>query len=112
MTDTFNFSCTYSIPETIANNIRSAQFGDGYKQISMSGINPTSESWDLNNNSFIEEAKRLRDFLISHVATSFWWVNPWGERKLYRVKSDSIKTSFLNNQYITTSFTFEQAFAP
>ncbi|MBJ8809832.1 phage tail protein [Citrobacter koseri] len=54
----------------------------------------------------------LRAFLMSHVTTSFWWTNPWGEKKLYRVKADSFSVSFPSGKKATVAFTFEQAFAP
>jgi len=54
----------------------------------------------------------VRAFLKTHVTTSFWWTNPWGEKKLYRVKADSINPKFINGGFAEISFTFEQSFAP
>ncbi|KYP85545.1 tail protein, partial [bacteria symbiont BFo1 of Frankliniella occidentalis] len=39
-------------------------------------------------------------------------VNPWGEKKLYRVKADSIRPNFINGNFVEIAFTFEQSFAP
>lgn len=89
-----------------------AQFGDGYKQVAGAGINGQRESWPVTCSGSKAEMATVRDFLKTHVTTSCWWVNPWGERKLYRIKSDSIRPVFVNGNFVEISFTFEQAFAP
>ncbi|MGC8423252.1 phage tail protein [Mixta calida] len=89
-----------------------SQFGDGYKQVASAGINAAVESWSLSCNGNKSDMLKLRSFLKSHVLASFWWTNPWGEKHLYRVKSDSINPKFVNGNFAEISFTFEQAFAP
>jgi len=112
MPDTFMWKTKASANGTDTINTNSAQFGDGYKQISSNGINAASEKWDLNWIGKKDAAIEVRHFLISHAIDSFWWTNPWGEKKLFRVKADSISYSFLKGGVITLNFTFEQAFAP
>lgn len=89
-----------------------AQFGDGYKQVAGAGINAEAETWNLTCNGKVEAMKVLRDFLLSHVTRSFWWVNPWGEKKLYRIKADSVSPAFPMGGFVEMSFVFEQSFAP
>lgn len=112
MTDTFHWRTRNTVRGTEHVSTLQAQFGDGYKQIAGTGINGRSETWDLDWSGPRSEAAALRDFLSAHVTTSFWWTNPWGERRLYRVKVDSFSASFPVGKKATVSFTFEQAFAP
>lgn len=112
MTDTFTWRTRKSAQGTESVSTVQAQFGDGYKQIAGNGINTGSETWNLDWTGSLADAAVLRTFLRTHVISSFWWTNPWGEKKLYRVKYDSIATSFPTGKKATLSFTFEQAFAP
>ncbi|MBV7404544.1 phage tail protein [Enterobacter sp. ENT03] len=89
-----------------------AQFGDGYKQVASAGINTAAETWNLTCSGKLSAMKPVREFLLNHVTKSFWWVNPWGEKKLYRVKADSVSPTFPNGGFVEISFVFEQAFAP
>ena len=111
-TDTFTWPVRGSSSEDLKVSTNQAQFGDGYKQISSMGINTADETWALTCNGSAGNMRTVRDFLREHVISSFWWVNPWGEEKLYRVKSDSINSKFVNGGFVEISFTFEQAFAP
>lgn len=113
MPDTFDkWHARIEATEDITIATVQAQFGDGYKQIASNGLNAALESWSLTCNGRREDMFELRAFLKSHVISSFWWVNPWGEKKLYRVKSDSIAPKFVNGELAEISFTFEQSFAP
>ena len=111
-TDTFTWR-TQAQPTGSENmSVIAVQFGDGYKQVASSGLNATAQSWALSLTDTKSNVAPIRSFLQKHVITSFFWVNPWGEKKLYRVKADSISSTFLAAEVITLSFTFEEAFAP
>lgn len=110
--DTFTWR-TQAQPTGAENmSVIAVQFGDGYKQVASSGLNATAQSWTLSLTDTKSNVAPIRSFLQKHVITSFFWVNPWGEKKLYRVKADSISSTFLTAEVITLSFTFEEAFAP
>ncbi|MEE8728644.1 MAG: phage tail protein [Rahnella inusitata] len=111
-TDTFTWRTQKSAQGTDTVRTLQAQFGDGYKQVAASGINAKAETWNLSWTGKKSEASSIRQFLLSHVISSFWWTTPWGERLLWRVKSDSVSVSFPAGDKATLSFTFEQAFAP
>ncbi|CAH0198318.1 hypothetical protein SRABI13_01661 [Erwinia aphidicola] len=111
-TDTFEWPVRISGSEQITVSALMAQFGDGYRQVAENGINSASETWNLSVNGQRDEMAAVRTFLKNHVIRSFWWVNPWGEKKLYRVKTDSINPKFINKGFVEITFTFEQAFAP
>jgi len=110
VTDTFTWAARLQASEQINVSTNSAQFGDGYKQVSGLGINDTSESWSLTCNGRKLLISEIRGFLKSHVTSSFWWTNPWGEKKLFRVKADSINGKFINGDFVEITFTFVQAF--
>lgn len=112
MSDTFTWRTRPGINGTENVNNLTAQFGDGYKQIASSGINASVETWNLTWTGRKTEVLEIRNFLRAHVISSFWWTNPWGEKNLYRVKSDSIAPSFQDGSVVSLAFTFEQAFAP
>lgn len=110
--DTFTWCVRIGASEELNVATLQAQFGDGYKQVASAGINTSLESWALTCSGTLTEMAEVRAFLKSHVISSFWWTNPWGEKKLYRVISDSISPSFVNGNFVDIAFTFEQAFAP
>ncbi|MGG6135541.1 phage tail protein [Pantoea allii] len=111
-TDTFTWEVRLQASEQISVATNSAQFGDGYKQVSGRGINDVAESWSLTCNGRKAVIVEVRAFLKTHVASSFWWTNPWGEKKLFRVKADSVNPKFINGDFVEITFTFEQAFGP
>ena len=109
--DTFNYCVQIGANGTIPVKVNSAQFDDGYRQVSSVGINPVTETWNLTCKGSKKEMQKIRDFLTDHCVNSFYWENPWGELKTYRVKSDSIMPNFITGQFVELSFTFEQAFS-
>lgn len=110
--DTFGWRTRKTAQGKQLASMRQVQFGDGYKQVSGNGLNTHAETWNLDWIGQRAEARILRDFLQSHITSSFFWTNPWGEKKLYRVKFDSIQVSFPVGNKATLAFTFEQSFAP
>jgi len=112
MTDTFTWKTQAQPSGTENDSVYSSQYGDGYKQVAENGINPIAESWNLTYAGRLDEVAAVRVFLRAHIATSFWWKNPWGETLLYRVKSDSTAPAFQARDVVSLAFTFEQAFAP
>lgn len=110
--DTFTWR-TQGQPEgSLTQRVRSAQFGDGYKQVSGDGINPESQSWPVSFTGQQKDMVPLLSFIRSHTTTSFLWTPPYGVVGLYRVVSDSIKAAPVGGAVMTVSATFEQAFQP
>ena len=110
--DTFSYCVQVGANGTIPVTVNSIQFGDGYKQVSEVGINPVAEVWNLTSREYLAKSKEVKAFLESHCAKSFYWTNPWGDKKLYQVKADSITPNFVTGQFVEITFIFEQAFAP
>lgn len=112
MTDIFKWATQVSPTATDTVNLYTAQFGDGYEQVAVNGINHIAEEWNLTWTGKKDDVAAIRVFLHSHAHQSFWWSNPWGEKKLYRVLPDSIKPTFISGKVVSLSFSFRQAFAP
>ncbi|MDU4094257.1 MAG: phage tail protein [Pantoea sp.] len=110
--DEFDWRVRVGATEELTISTMQAQFGDDYKQVAGTGINGEHESWPVSCSGNKTEMAKVRAFLKAHVTASCWWINPWGERKLYRVKADSIRPAFVNGNFVEIAFTFEQAFAP
>lgn len=110
--DEFDWCVRVGVTEELTVSTVQAQFGDGYKQVAGTGVNGEHESWPVSCSGNKTEMAKVRAFLKAHVTASCWWVNPWGERKRYRVKADSIRTTFVNGNFVEIAFTFEQAFVP
>ena len=111
-TDTFTWCVRTGANEQISKSVYQAKFGDGYEQVAENGINSDQETWPLTCSGNLEDMRPVRAFLKSHITTSFWWENPWGETKLYRVKYDSVNPNFINGNFVEISFTFVQAYSP
>lgn len=57
---------------------RSAQFGDGYKQLVSEGLNSKSQSWPVSITGPAATIKAAMDFLDRHAgARAFLWTPPW-----------------------------------
>ncbi|KFK92857.1 MULTISPECIES: phage tail protein [unclassified Serratia (in: enterobacteria)] len=95
-----------------AQRVRTAQFGDGYKQVTGNGINIETQTWPLSFSGQKAEILPLLAFVRAHTTKSFVWTPPFGEKGLYRVVADSIKTTPIGGHVVAVSVTFEQAFAP
>lgn len=97
---------------TFNHRVRTAQFGDGYKQVSGDGLNPETQSWPITVSGRNEDIMPALLFLRCHVTTAFLWTPPFGELSLWRVVPDSIRATPLSRNAGTITATFEQAYAP
>ena len=103
---------TQGTPEGSYNwRVRTAQFGDGYKQVAGDGINPETQSWPLSFQGLEKDMIPLLAFVRRHAIKSCLWTPPYGVQGLYRVTADSIKATPVGGKTMSVSFTFEQAFS-
>jgi phage-related protein len=93
-------------------NIRKAQFGDGYTQVTGSGLNDETLSYEYAFTGKPEIALQIYAFLRRHKTRSFSFKPPFEELSLWRVEADSLQKIVKNKKVMTISATFEQAFAP
>jgi phage-related protein len=92
--------------------IRKAQFGDGYVQVTGSGLNDETLTYEYSFTGKPETAIQIHAFLRRHKTKSFTFTPPFGELALWRVAADSLQKVVKNNKVMTITATFEQAFAP
>ncbi len=92
--------------------VRTAQFGDGYKQVTGSGLNDETLSYEYSFTGKPEIVRDIYAFLRRHKTKSFSFTPPGGELTLWRVEADSLQRAIKSKTVETVSATFEQAFAP
>ena len=92
-----------------AQRIKSAQFGEGYEQVSGDGINPETIQVPITWTGKKSEAVAMRDFLRRHVVKSFIFTPPFEQLGLYRVTADSINLVPVSANVATVTATFKQA---
>lgn len=98
-------------PGTTTLRTRTAQFGDGYKQVSGDGLNGKSQAWDLVFTGPESEIRAIRDFLDRHQGyRSFAWRPPLEDLGLYQ--AGEYKLQPLGARRYTLTATFTQAFHP
>jgi phage-related protein len=90
---------------------RSAQFGDGYKQLAQDGLNSSSQRWPLTFGGQEDEIEPIVSFLRRHAgAKSFLWRPPLGVQSLWTCAGFNT-TPHVDGLYTVTA-TFEQSFQP
>lgn len=92
--------------------VRTARFGDGYKQVSGSGLHDEELSYEFSYTGDPVTARAIHAFLRRHKTKSFTFTPPGGELSLWRVEADSLQRMTKNSRMETVTATFEQAFAP
>lgn len=92
--------------------VRKVQFGDGYTQISGSGLNDEVLTYEFSYTGNPDIALEIYAFLRRHKTKSFIFTPPYEDKNLWRVEADSLKKVVKNKKVMTITATFEQAFAP
>lgn len=90
---------------------RTAQYGDGYAQVSSEGINSSKRTWSITTSGMLDVVQEVADFLDERSGyKSFAWKDPTGKLGLYRSASYELLPYSKDVFRLTT--TFEEAFAP
>ena len=106
---TFGWSPLNGPTGDLSRRTRTAQFGDGYEQVTGDGMNSERQSWPLTFTDPWEDVKPIIDFLREHGETrAFKWVNPLYELGLYR--ATQLKTTALGFGNWTVTVTFVTAY--
>jgi phage-related protein len=92
--------------------VRTAQFGDGYKQVSGTGLNDEILNYAFSFTGDPQTAREIHAFLQRHKIKSFTFTPPGGELALWRVEANSLQRVTLSKKVETVTATFEQAFLP
>jgi phage-related protein len=109
MSDLFNWPALVGMSGTFNFRTRTAQFGNGYRQVAADGINSEVQSWPLTFGGTDDEMQPIADFLRRHKgATAFRWTPPLGTESLWTCPSLSITSPAPGLSSIAV--TFEQFF--
>lgn len=92
--------------------IRKAQFGDGYAQVSGSGLNDETLTFEYTFTGRPDTGLLIYAFLRRHKTKSFSFQPPFGDLTLWRVQADSLQKLVKGKTVMSITATFEQAFAP
>lgn len=111
MSKTFSWATQVSPSANEVVNLLTSQFGDGYEQVAVNGINNVAEEWELTWTGR-KRTLRLSGRFSTPMLISRFGGRIRGGEKLYRVKPDSIKPTFISGKVVSLAFTFKQAFAP
>lgn len=110
MADRFTWCATKQSSGQVTGAVRSAQFGDGYRQTSADGINPNSSVWNVEFIGKMSRIKEISDFLRSHVGQSFIWDEPLVGDGYFLCKDFNPTPN--GNRLWTITATFEQTYQP
>lgn len=107
--ETFTWSPRLNANADTTFRVRTAQYGDGYSQVSADGINPKKDNWDLNFVGTEAYITAIKGFLDRHAGSkSFRWKPPLSPLGLFRCKTYKPTATGGNNYSL--SATFEQAY--
>jgi phage-related protein len=89
----------------------SVKFGDGYEQVSSTGINNVSTSWQVAKTAYLAEVDAIYDFLIEHKGVTPFYLTINGVTKTYRTEGN-INKAHVSGKVWQVSFNLKQAFLP
>ena len=76
MVKTFKWRVERAVQPSLEFRVITAQFGDGYKQVSSDGINNLDESWSITTPASLREARDIKAFFLEHKGVkSFLWTH-------------------------------------
>lgn len=109
MTDTFPFKTR---PPSGGGTLRvkSSQFGDGYAQEVIDGLNADMQKWSAICGGYETEMRAVVDWIRDHQGQSFYWTPPLSDQIL--VKCNDYKPQEIGRRYYTVTLEFEQTFQP
>lgn len=110
MAETFTWNVERQVTPKVDYRTIAVQFGDGYQQESVEGINNKTEEYSVRINAYEKEAREIKSFFDRHRGyKAFFWTPPLGELGLYRCR-DATPTPQGGGLYVFTG-TFVKSFA-
>lgn len=111
---TFNWSPLLDPTGRVEFRSTEVQFGDGYSQSTLDGINGRREQWPVSFRGGESYIQPIRSFLDSHAGwSSFLWTPPGGVQGYYRCKGyDVIAHGGRGEKVYTLTAEFKQVFQP
>lgn len=109
--ETFTWSTQHGDAPEIAFRVRTARFGNGYKQDVGDGPNNKEDSYPITHTGPEARVQQIVDFLDRHAgAKAFLWTTPLGQLGLFSCKS-YVPTPAGGGAFKLTA-TFERAYHP
>lgn len=109
--EVFNWPIEAGGEGEVSFRVRSAQFGDGYRQRAGDGLNGRGQSWPVSLVLGKATAQQVLAFFDRHGGSrAFLWRPPLGEVGLY--SCTSYKPSNIGGSVYRINATFEQVFHP
>lgn len=85
------------------------QFGDGYEQVSSTGINNARTAWQVAKTARLAEINAIYQFLIEHKGVTPFYMLINGDTKAYRTEGN-ISKSHVGADVWQISFNLKQVF--
>lgn len=106
-----SYQPVYSVTKNSQPNTRRVQFGDGYEQRLLYGLNQNPKQWNLVFNVADEDADIIETFLDARAedSASFDW-SPPDTTDIYKWVCDSWSREFFSVERSTINATFRQVF--
>lgn len=91
--------------------VQAVQFGDGYKQVSDSGINNVRDSASYSTTGKLAEVSQAYNFLREHKGVTPFIINVGGVTGVFRTVNEVTRTHIKADRW-QVSFTVEEVFIP
>lgn len=111
MADVFNYMPSKSFQKATKARVKKAQFGDGYSQRLVDGINSIINEWSINFTSkSISEINNIVQFFETNNGASYFLWTPPGESTQYKVICQEWSKTYDSHISASLSAKFEQVF--
>lgn len=105
----FNWCPRLSASASTKFSVRTAQFGDGYQQVSANGLNPRTQEWSVEFTGSASYIAAIKNFLDGHKGyQAFQWAPPLEPIGLFRC--DEYAPTALGNEIYNLAATFKTAY--
>lgn len=109
--DTFVWKVHTDYNVDVEDNVSTTNFGDGYKQEVVLGLNPEKSSYKTNISGNLQFVRTVRAFLVANIGKSFMWKEPiTGQMIPVVCKQRSMRLE--GSKYAVLSMTFERSYLP
>lgn len=109
--ETFTWSTQHGDAPEITYRVRTAQFGDGYKQVASDGPNNKEDSYPITYTGSLARVQEIMDFLDRHAgAKAFLWTTPLGQLGLFSCVNPT--PTPVGGGVFKLTATFNRAFQP
>lgn len=108
--ENFDYATDWGSGMDLEQDIKEAQFGNGYKQTVAAGLNPTREIWTFSIFGTLDYVGPALEFLRAHTGKPFLWTEaPLGP---LQVKATDLRLVNHEANAYTLSAKFTQDFSP